>query len=156
MAVPLVAFEKAGGKACPVNVAGEAQAAGAAGLVYVREGGGAGQHRSIDAAKRVEIGLISLLVYTAGEAQAAGAAGLVYIRVGEQGSIDAAKPVKEGLSEQQTQDIIASASAQSVLFTPLQLCCQEPWLPEWRFEDPKSPSVATLTRKLQPKVAAGR
>lgn len=49
-----------------------------------------------------------------GEAQAAGAAGLVYIRIGENGSIDAAKPVKEGLSEQQTQDIIASTSAQPV------------------------------------------
>ena len=49
-----------------------------------------------------------------GEAQAAGAAGLVYIRIGENGSIDAAKPVKEGLSEQQTQDIIVSTSAQPV------------------------------------------
>ena len=49
-----------------------------------------------------------------GEAQAAGAAGLVYIRVGEQGSIDAAKPVKEGLSEEQAQGIIASTSAQQV------------------------------------------
>ncbi|CAK0735244.1 hypothetical protein CVIRNUC_000549 [Coccomyxa viridis] len=47
-----------------------------------------------------------------GEAQAAGAAGLVYIRVGEAGSIDAAKPVKEGLSEQQTQAILASTCAQ--------------------------------------------
>ena len=50
-----------------------------------------------------------------GEAQAAGAAGLVYIRVGEAGSIDAAKPVKEGLSEQQTQAILASTCAQPVL-----------------------------------------
>ena len=50
----------------------------------------------------------------AGEAQAAGAAGLVYIRVGEQGSIDAAKPVREGLSQQQTQEILASSTAQQV------------------------------------------
>ena len=93
---------------------------------------------------------------TAGEAQAAGAAGLVYIRVGEQGSIDAAKPVKEGLSKQQTQDIIASASAQPVLSTPLYLCCHESWPPEWSLEDPKSPCVATLTHNLQPKVACGQ
>lgn len=53
-------------------------------------------------------------MHTAGEAQAGGAAGLVYIRVGEQGSIDAAKPVKEGLSEQQTQDILSATSAQPV------------------------------------------
>ena len=41
MAVPLVAYEKAGGPksaACPANVAGEAQAAGAAGLVHMRVG----------------------------------------------------------------------------------------------------------------------
>ena len=54
-------------------------------------------------------------VGVAGEAQAAGAAGLVYIRVEEQGSIDAAKPVREGLSQQQTQDVLASSSAQQVL-----------------------------------------
>lgn len=35
------------------------------------------------------------------EALAAGAAGLVYIRVGEDGEIDAAKPVKEGLTPDQ-------------------------------------------------------
>ena len=54
----------------------------------------------------------------AGEAQAAGAAGLVYIRVGEEGSINAAKPVKEDLSEEQTQAILASTCAQSVLPCP--------------------------------------
>jgi hypothetical protein len=155
MAVPLVAYEKAGAPesaACPANVAGEAQAAGAAGLVHMR----VGQYRRIDAARRVEIGLISLSVYTAGEAQAAGAAGLVYIRVGEQGSVDAAKPVKEGLSEQQTQDLIASTSAQPVLSTSLQLCCHEPRPPEWSLEDHKSPCVATLTHNFQSKVACGQ
>ena len=60
----------------------------------------------------------SLSLGIAGEAQAAGAAGLVYIRVGEDGSIDAAKPVKEGLSEEQSQAILASTCAQPVLLCP--------------------------------------
>lgn len=59
-----------------------------------------------------------LSVGMAGEAQAAGAPGLVYIRVGEEGSIDAAKPVKEALSEEQTQAILASTCAQPVLPCP--------------------------------------
>lgn len=50
----------------------------------------------------------------AGEAVAAGAGGLVYIRVGEGGEIDAAKPVKEGLSEQHCQALISSTGAQPV------------------------------------------
>ncbi len=90
-----------------------------------------GKQGSIEGAKQIEIRLTSLLVKFAGEAQAAGAAGLVYMRVGEHGSIDAAKPVKEGLSEQQSQDIIARTSAQPVLFAPLQYCCQHPLLPDW-------------------------
>ena len=45
---------------------------------------------------------------------AAGAAGLVYIRVGEDGAIDAAKPVKEGLTQAQAQALLASAGAQPV------------------------------------------
>ena len=60
----------------------------------------------------------ALSVGMAGEAQAAGAAGLVYIRVGETGSIDAAKPVKAGLSEQQSQAILASTCAQPVTPRP--------------------------------------
>ena len=50
----------------------------------------------------------------AGEAVAAGAAGLVYMRVGEGGAIDAAKPVKEGLSEGQVGALLAATGAQPV------------------------------------------
>ncbi|CAL8467107.1 g6643 [Coccomyxa elongata] len=46
-----------------------------------------------------------------GKAVAAGAGGLVYIRVGEGNEIDAAKPVKEGLTEQQCQALISSTGA---------------------------------------------
>lgn len=38
----------------------------------------------------------------------------MYIRVGEGGEIDAAKPVKEGLSEQHCQALISSTGAQPV------------------------------------------
>lgn len=55
----------------------------------------------------------------AGEAVAAGAAGLVYLRVEADGGIDAAKPVKEGLSEQQYQALLASTGAQPVRMSPL-------------------------------------
>lgn len=50
----------------------------------------------------------------AGEAVAAGAGGLVYIRVGEGNEIDAAKPVKEGLTGQQCQALISSTGAHPV------------------------------------------
>ncbi len=45
---------------------------------------------------------------------AAGAGGLVYIRVGEGAEIDAAKPVKEGLSEEQCHALLSSTGAQPV------------------------------------------
>lgn len=50
----------------------------------------------------------------ANEAVAAGAAGLAYIRVLEGGEIDAAKPIKEGLSAAQVADVIAATGAQAV------------------------------------------
>eukprot|EP00775_Hariotina_reticulata_P010539 gene10539-10699_t len=46
------------------------------------------------------------------EAIAAGAAGLAFLRVGAGGAIEAAKPVKEGLSEQQLLDLLAATQAQ--------------------------------------------
>jgi aspartyl-tRNA synthetase len=62
----------------------------------------------------------------AGEAVAAGAAGLVYVRIEADGGIDAAKPVKEGLTEQQVEALIASTSAQAVrnLLLPFGSNCQ--------------------------------
>lgn len=45
---------------------------------------------------------------------ASGAAGLVFMRVLAGGSIDAAKPVKEGLNEQQLADLLAATQAQEV------------------------------------------
>ncbi|GLI62306.1 hypothetical protein VaNZ11_004913 [Volvox africanus] len=47
----------------------------------------------------------------ANEAVAAGAAGLAAIRVGADGSLDAAKPIKEGLSLQQGEQLLATAGA---------------------------------------------
>ena len=47
----------------------------------------------------------------AGQATAAGAGGLVYLRVGDSSSLDAAKPVKEGLSDQAWQGILQRCSA---------------------------------------------
>ena len=44
----------------------------------------------------------------------AGAAGVAYIRVGEGGAIDTTKPIKEGLSEQQVQQLLEQAQAQPV------------------------------------------
>lgn len=49
-----------------------------------------------------------------GEAQAAGAAGLVYVRVKEGGAIEAAKPVMEGLTPEQTAALLAAFEAQPV------------------------------------------
>lgn len=49
---------------------------------------------------------------------AAGAAGLVYVRMGEGGAIDAAKPVKEGLSPGQVDALLAATSAQPVSRLP--------------------------------------
>lgn len=46
-----------------------------------------------------------------GEAGAAGAKGLVYIRVQEGGDVDAAKPVREGLTEDQKESIIKKTEA---------------------------------------------
>ncbi len=54
----------------------------------------------------------------AGEAVAAGAAGLVYVRVGEGGAIDAAKPVREGLSDEQAAALLAATAAQPVRMLP--------------------------------------
>ena len=51
---------------------------------------------------------------SAGEAAGAGAKGLVHIRVQEGGAIDAPKQLKEGLTEQQCQDLIAKCDAQMV------------------------------------------
>lgn len=48
------------------------------------------------------------------EAVAAGAAGLASIRVQEDGAIDAAKPIKEGLSDAQAQQLLQAAGAQPV------------------------------------------
>ncbi|GBF87954.1 aspartyl-tRNA synthetase [Raphidocelis subcapitata] len=45
------------------------------------------------------------------EAVSAGAAGLAYVRVLEGGGIDAAKPIKEGLSEAQAAALVAAAGA---------------------------------------------
>ena len=48
----------------------------------------------------------------------------MYVRVGEGGAIDAAKPVKEGLTEAQVQALLASAAAQPVrplIIAPLAL-----------------------------------
>ena len=53
-------------------------------------------------------------VLGAGEAVEAGAAGLVYMRVKAGGEVDAAKPVLEGLTEQQQQQIVASCEAEEV------------------------------------------
>jgi hypothetical protein len=50
----------------------------------------------------------------AGEATAAGAGGLVYIRVEAEGAIDAAKPVKEGLSDGQRAALLQACGAQEV------------------------------------------
>ncbi|GLC42021.1 hypothetical protein PLESTF_000111700 [Pleodorina starrii] len=47
----------------------------------------------------------------ANEAVAAGAAGLASIRVAADGSLDAAKAIKEGLSGEQTQQLLAAAGA---------------------------------------------
>eukprot|EP00955_Chlamydomonas_euryale_P109613 365942-Chlamydomonas_euryale.AAC.74 len=47
----------------------------------------------------------------AAEAVAAGAAGLAFIRVGDGGTIDAAKPIKEGLNEAQAAAVVAAAGA---------------------------------------------
>eukprot|EP00879_Flechtneria_rotunda_P005085 GHRR01005363.1.p1 GENE.GHRR01005363.1~~GHRR01005363.1.p1 ORF type:complete len:690 (+),score=231.65 GHRR01005363.1:2113-4182(+) len=46
------------------------------------------------------------------EAVAAGAAGLAIMRVGAGGAVEAAKPVKEGLDEQQQAELLAAAGAQ--------------------------------------------
>eukprot|EP00884_Botryococcus_braunii_P019181 jgi/Botrbrau1/5947/Bobra.0366s0117.1 len=46
-----------------------------------------------------------------GEAVAAGAPGLAYVRVQAEGAIDAAKPLKEGLSEQQRAALLAACQA---------------------------------------------
>lgn len=48
------------------------------------------------------------------QAVQAGGGGLVYIRVTSEGGIDAAKPVKEGLSTDQQQGIIEACGAQEV------------------------------------------
>lgn len=45
----------------------------------------------------------------------AGAGGLVYMRVKAGGEVDAAKPVLEGLTEQQGQQIVASCKAEEVV-----------------------------------------
>jgi hypothetical protein len=45
---------------------------------------------------------------------AAGAAGLAFMRVLAGGAIDAAKPIKEGLTEQQVADLLAATQAQEV------------------------------------------
>lgn len=63
------------------------------------------------------------------EAVAAGAAGLAYIRVLEGGAIDAAKPVKEGLSEAQVAALLAAAGAQPVRCALLLAGGDEGW---WR------------------------
>ena len=54
---------------------------------------------------------------------AAGAAGLVYVRVDEGGVIDAAKPVKEGLTEAQAQALLVSTAAQPVRPLRCRLFC---------------------------------
>lgn len=50
----------------------------------------------------------------ANEAVAAGAAGLAFVRVQEGGTIDAAKPIKEGLSDTQVQHVLDVCGAQPV------------------------------------------
>ena len=97
-----------------------------------------------------------LSVGMAGEAQAAGAAGLVYIRVGEAGSIDAAKPVKEGLSEQQSQAILACTRAQPVLPSPCAMHSQlhtyldESGLPQDNFGLAERACLGSRCRPLWP------
>lgn len=44
----------------------------------------------------------------------AGAAGLAFMRVLADGGIDAAKPIKEGLSPQHVADLLAATQAQEV------------------------------------------
>jgi hypothetical protein len=50
----------------------------------------------------------------AAEAVKAGSPGVAFLRVLEGGGIDAAKPIKEGLSEEAVAGIIAAAQAQPV------------------------------------------
>jgi hypothetical protein len=45
---------------------------------------------------------------------AAGAAGLAFMRVLADGAIDAAKPIKEGLSDQHVANLLAATQAQEV------------------------------------------
>ena len=71
-----------------------------------------------------------------GEAVAAGAGGLVHVRVAASGEMDAARPVKEGLSAEQQAALLAACAAQPVAHTvtqpvlPLRLMvCNRPfWL----------------------------
>lgn len=51
----------------------------------------------------------------ADEAAQAGAKGLVHIRVQEAGAIDAPNQLKEGLTDEQCQSLIAKCSAQPVM-----------------------------------------
>jgi hypothetical protein len=52
--------------------------------------------------------------HAAGEAVSAGAAGLAFVRVLAGGAIDAAKPIKEGLSEGETAALLSACGAAEV------------------------------------------
>lgn len=53
-----------------------------------------------------------------------GAAGLAFMRVQAGGAIDAAKPIREGLDEQQLAALLAAAQAEEVCWqdSQMQLC----------------------------------
>lgn len=52
----------------------------------------------------------------------AGAAGLAFMRVQAGGAVDAAKPIKEGLDEQQLAALLAAAQAEEVRVAEAAVC----------------------------------
>ncbi|GIL66266.1 hypothetical protein Vafri_19876 [Volvox africanus] len=75
------------------------------------DGGGVVKAIRVPDGKRISNTRIKPKGDIANEAVAAGAAGLAAIRVGADGSLDAAKPIKEGLSLQQGEQLLATAGA---------------------------------------------